>query len=85
MPSGPYPVGTQEFSWTDPTRPELHTKNPDDRRRVVIQVWYPAETSTEAERALYLQRPEEFASQAGGSDNVTVVVVRQRPGQNVTP
>ncbi len=65
VPSGRYAVGTQEFTWTDPSRPELYTKSPDDRRRIVVQVWYPAETSTGAERALYLQRPDEFASQTG--------------------
>ncbi len=64
-PSGPYAVGTQEFLWTDAGRPEPYTKDPNDRRKVVVQVWYPAETSTGAERTLYLQRPDEFASQTG--------------------
>ncbi len=64
-PSGRYGVGTREFVWTDPNRPEAYTKNPADRRTIVVQAWYPATTSTGAERALYLARPAEFASWLG--------------------
>lgn len=64
-PSGRYAVGTREYFWTDANRPELYTKDPGDRRKIVVQVWYPARTSTGAERTLYLVRPDEFASQTG--------------------
>lgn len=40
-PTGPYGVGTRIYSWTDPTRPEPFTADPDDRRQLVAQVWYP--------------------------------------------
>src|SRR5262245_62007650 len=62
-PSGPYPVGTREFDWTDSARPELYTKDPADHRRIVVQVWYPAAGG--GDTALYLRRPGEFASSAG--------------------
>ena len=64
-PSGPYPVGTREYSWTDSSRAEPYTKDPADHRRVVVQVWYPAAAGATGDTALYLQRPDEFASQAG--------------------
>lgn len=63
-PSGPYPVGTREYAWTDSSRGEPYTKDPSDHRRVVVQVWYPAGAST-ADTARYLLRPDEFASRAG--------------------
>lgn len=64
-PSGPYAVGTREYSWTDTTRGESYTKDPKDHRRVVVQVWYPAAPGAVGDTALYLQRPAEFASQSG--------------------
>ena len=64
-PSGHYGVGTDEYLWTDEARPEPYTKEPADRRKIVVQVWYPATTSTGAERARYLVRPSEFASRLG--------------------
>jgi predicted dienelactone hydrolase len=62
---GPYRVGTREFDWTDSSRGEPYTKNPADHRRVVVQVWYPAQPSNGVEPAPYLLRPEEFADQRG--------------------
>ncbi|MEW2634634.1 hypothetical protein AB0903_24075 [Streptomyces sp. NPDC048389] len=56
-PSGRYPVGTSVMQWTDPDRPETATADPDDRRTVVGQFWYPArEHPAGAERARYLGR-----------------------------
>ena len=64
-PSGPYAVGTREYFWTDSARGEPYTKSPDDRRRLVVQVWYPAEPGETGDTARYLLRPDEFASRAG--------------------
>jgi len=41
-PHGPYAVGTQVFRWVDSERAEDATADPDDRRSVVVQAWYPA-------------------------------------------
>ena len=41
QPTGPYGVGTRIYSWTDPTRPEPFTTDPDDHRELVVQIWYP--------------------------------------------
>ncbi|NVM88512.1 putative dienelactone hydrolase [Variovorax sp. SG517] len=42
-PHGPYAVGSQVFRWVDGERAEDATADPDDRRNVVVQAWYPAE------------------------------------------
>ena len=44
-PSGEYAVGTTSFVFTDESRPEIFTSDPDDKRLVYVQVWYPAETT----------------------------------------
>jgi pimeloyl-ACP methyl ester carboxylesterase len=41
--SGPYQVGTFSMMLTDNSRKELYSEEPNDQRRIMIQVWYPAE------------------------------------------
>ena len=41
-PTGNFSVGTQIMTWEDSSRKEWFTENPDDYRKIVIQVWYPA-------------------------------------------
>ncbi|WP_380286102.1 hypothetical protein [Kitasatospora purpeofusca] len=61
-PTGPFAVGTRVMQWTDPDRPETATPEPDDRRTVVVQLWYPAERSPAGtRRAQYLGRTEQEA------------------------
>ncbi|MFZ8974916.1 MAG: alpha/beta hydrolase family protein [Pseudomonadales bacterium] len=57
-PDGPFAVGVNFFEWVDPNREELFTTDPDDRRRLVGQVWYPATPSVVGERLPYLDRPD---------------------------
>ncbi|MFJ1935929.1 alpha/beta hydrolase family protein [Kitasatospora sp. NPDC088160] len=62
QPSGDFAVGTRVVQWTDPHRPETFTADPDDRRTVVVQLWYPAQKSPAgAQRAQYLGRTEHEA------------------------
>ncbi|MFC7895474.1 alpha/beta hydrolase family protein [Streptomyces sp. NPDC057381] len=60
-PSGHFAVGTRVVQWTDPRRPETFTADPHDRRTVVVQLWYPAQSPTGAQRAPYLGRTEHEA------------------------
>jgi len=41
-PTGPYAIGTLTYHWIDAGRPEVFTADPDDRRELMVQVWYPA-------------------------------------------
>jgi predicted dienelactone hydrolase len=58
-PTGPYAVGTYDWLWIDESRPERYTKDPNDKRRLPIRVWYPAESGT-GEPAPYIVAPAEF-------------------------
>ncbi|WP_240909054.1 hypothetical protein [Bacillus paralicheniformis] len=42
-PDGVYSVGTKTFHLTDRDREETLTKNPHDKRELIVQVWYPAQ------------------------------------------
>jgi len=58
-PLGSYSIGTQVFEWTDPTRDEWFTENENDKRRIVVQIWYPSEPSNAATLP-YLPSPEKW-------------------------
>ncbi|MFF4324084.1 alpha/beta hydrolase family protein [Streptomyces sp. NPDC001568] len=61
-PTGRFAVGTRVMQWTDPNRPEAVTAEPDDRRTVVVQLWYPARKAPAgAQRAQYLGRTRQEA------------------------
>ena len=47
-PSGAYSVGTKIFEWIDESRDEWFTEDKDDKRRIVVQVWYPSEDTNAA-------------------------------------
>ncbi|MFD3721807.1 alpha/beta hydrolase family protein [Streptomyces sp. NPDC058674] len=67
-PSGRFAVGTRVVQWTDARRPESFTADPDDRRTVVVQLWYPAQKSAAgAQRAQYLGRTEQEARTVSGA------------------
>lgn len=42
-PTGQFAVGTTEFHLIDENRLETYTKNPDDKRQLMVRAWYPAE------------------------------------------
>ena len=41
-PTGNFEVGTQMFYWVDENREELFTDIDDDKRELIVQVWYPS-------------------------------------------
>jgi predicted dienelactone hydrolase len=44
--TGKLAVGRTSFHWVDASRPEAMTDNPDDRRELMVTIWYPAESVT---------------------------------------
>ncbi|EPR11977.1 alpha/beta hydrolase family protein [Ruminiclostridium papyrosolvens] len=60
-PTGPYQVGTVTYDWTDENRLEAATKDPGDKRELMVQVWYPAEKTENMKRAPYIKELLEVA------------------------
>ncbi|MBN2439810.1 MAG: hypothetical protein JXJ04_00635 [Spirochaetales bacterium] len=56
-PTGPYMVGTTEYTIYDNSRPEILTHDPDDYRKLVVKIWYPADTVDNKKRERYWQNP----------------------------
>ena len=55
VPTGPYAIGTLTYHWIDAGRAEIFTADPNDRRELMVQIWYPARSNPSAPRARYLQ------------------------------
>ena len=60
-PTGPYEIGTLTYHWVDAARPEVFTDNLDDRRELMVQLWYPAKADPSSPRAPYIPDAEAVA------------------------
>ena len=47
-PMGNFIVGTDLFNWEDTSRDEWFTKDKIDSRKIVVQIWYPAQASSDS-------------------------------------
>ena len=54
VPTGRHQVGRVAFQWVDEGRLELETRLPDDKREVLVYVFYPSVTSSTTPRAPYM-------------------------------
>lgn len=53
-PSGPYAIGTLTYHWTDDTRHEAFSSEPDRQRELMAQIWYPARKESSSSHAPYV-------------------------------
>lgn len=53
-PSGPYAIGTVTYHWIDSSRAEAFAASPNERRQLVVQIWYPAPADATAPSARYM-------------------------------
>ncbi len=44
-PTGDFEVGTQTLHFVDDSRDEIFTPDPNDKREIMVQVWYPAQNT----------------------------------------
>jgi predicted dienelactone hydrolase len=52
-PTGPYKIGTVTYNWKDNGRNEILTPDPNDKRELMVQVWYPADAKATGKLGLY--------------------------------
>ncbi len=53
-PGGPYQIGTVTYHWVDADRREIFSPDPDARRELMAQVWYPVQENASPARAPYV-------------------------------
>ena len=54
-PGGSYGIGTLTYHWVDTARLEVFSTNPDARRELMVQVWYPIQKAEFSQPSEYLQ------------------------------
>ena len=59
-PTGKHAVGRTSFHWIDSSRFEEITDDPNDRRELMVTIWYPAESAT-GETAPYVDNLDKLA------------------------
>ena len=64
-PDGAFSIGIRSFVWTDDARDELLTEDPNDKRKVPVDIWYPAKVKADAPTAPYVPDPEGWAGVYG--------------------
>lgn len=60
-PTGPYKIGTVTYDWKDEQREETLTPEPGDKRKLMVQIWYPAESKAKGKPVPYLSDSDIFA------------------------
>ncbi|MGE8033999.1 alpha/beta hydrolase family protein [Lysinibacillus sp. NPDC093692] len=60
-PTGPHMVGTKLYHWVDQQRSEPYSKNPTDRRELMVQIWYPAAEKSKGDREPYIRNINELS------------------------
>jgi predicted dienelactone hydrolase len=71
-PTGPHPVGRIAFHWIDTSRAELETRAPEDKRELLVYVFYPAERAGGGKRAAYM--PEAEAMRGAWGNELTQTI-----------
>lgn len=69
VPPGAFSIGRKLFYWTDESRAENITDDPNDKRKVFVQLWYPAKKGG-GKAAEYLPNLEELR---GKDENVATL------------
>jgi hypothetical protein len=64
-PSGAYQIGTVTYHWVDTRRHELFSTDPNARRELMAQIWYPVKGDTSSARAPYVQDASALSSALG--------------------
>lgn len=60
-PTGPYAVGTTVYHWVDSNREEWYTKKTEDKRELMVQIWYPAKDGGNKSLTSYISHVDEIA------------------------
>jgi hypothetical protein len=56
QPTGAYEIGTLTYNWVDVARPEVFSSDPEARRELMVQIWYPAQAGFSSPRDLCARR-----------------------------
>ena len=59
-PSGPFGIGRFSYGWTDPSRPDRYSSDPQARRELMVYVWYPTSEKRADAKGPYIPGAKEL-------------------------
>ncbi|WP_053377380.1 alpha/beta hydrolase family protein [Paenibacillus sp. FJAT-27812] len=62
-PTGTYAVGTVTYHWIDLKREEAYSKDPEDHRELMVQVWYPSPEGEKGKKNSYVPYLPQFSQE----------------------
>ena len=75
--TGPYKIGSLTHHWIDHDRAEWFTpEDPDDKRQLMVQFWYPGIKNKKSKRTPYLDRLDLRAETLGAAGNFPSFLVK---------
>ncbi|WP_088344129.1 alpha/beta hydrolase family protein [Bacillus cereus] len=60
-PTGPHRIGTKLYHWVDHQRNEPYSKNPNNWRELMVQIWYPAAEKCKGDPEPYIRNINELS------------------------
>jgi platelet-activating factor acetylhydrolase isoform II len=75
-PTGSFKTGRMSFHWKDAARAELETSAPDDKRELMVHLFYPAEANASGARAPYV--PDADAMRGSWNDEQVARITTMR-------
>jgi len=60
-PAGPFKIGTVSYDWVDESRDEIYTSDHNDKRELMVQIWYPADITAKGKTQAYRSDIHAFA------------------------
>ena len=67
-PTGPFAVGRRVLRWQDDARREVLSSRPDDKRNVVVWLWYPSVDRPGAQRAPFVDEFDRVSKLLSGDE-----------------
>ena len=76
-PTGPYAIGTLTYHWVDAARADIFATDPNARRELMVQVWYPAPAVLAPTRAPYMKEANAVTAAIARMHDKPKVLFRQ--------
>ncbi|MGH7461626.1 MAG: alpha/beta hydrolase family protein [Longimicrobiales bacterium] len=84
-PTGPFKTGRMSFHWRDSARAELETRTPDDRRELMVHLFYPADPSATNARAPYMPDADQMRPPWNDEQVARIKALRAYSRENAPP
>jgi hypothetical protein len=84
-PTGPHKTGRMSFHWKDSARAELETSAPDDKRELMVHLFYPADANASGAQAIYVPDADAMRGPWNDGQVARITAMRAFSRENASP